>query len=60
LHNKYILLTEAVEVISNPNETLENKEIAFDNLEMVRIIFFFHIKIIEIKHGAHIIFNFWS
>ncbi|GBC02951.1 hypothetical protein RclHR1_00490037 [Rhizophagus clarus] len=28
-------IREAVEIISNPNETLENKEIAFDNLEML-------------------------
>ncbi|CAB4396649.1 unnamed protein product [Rhizophagus irregularis] len=28
-------IREAVEVISNPNETLENKEIAFDNLELL-------------------------
>ncbi|RHZ56057.1 hypothetical protein Glove_406g48 [Diversispora epigaea] len=28
-------IREAIAVISNPNETLENKEIAFDNLEML-------------------------
>ncbi|CAG8434104.1 5298_t:CDS:2 [Diversispora eburnea] len=33
--NFNLLRKEAVGVISNPNETLENKEIAFDNLELL-------------------------